>query len=79
MELLRINRSKMITAILHDYYSGVIEAANDNPSSFSSYSVMADSDPMRLAAFFTNGLRLVLEQKPTYEICSIYAEIQNNN
>lgn len=77
MELLRINRAKMIMAILQDYYAEVFEAATDSPHSFNEYAHMASSDPAKLAALFTSDFRLILEQKPNYEICSMYADCVN--
>ncbi len=75
MELLKINRTKMIGAILQDYYAGVLEAAMDSPHSFNEYEKMASSDPAKLAALFTNDFRVILEQKPNYEICAMYSDI----
>lgn len=78
MELLKLNRLRMITVILQDYYLGVLEEATSHPDSFNEYAHMADSDPSKLAAAFTNDLRLILERKPTHEICSMYADLANN-
>lgn len=69
----RVSRTKMINALLKEYYEETLEQAQTNPNSFGDKSDVAEEEPTVLAKLYAKDYRKALMSRPRESLEILYA------
>lgn len=73
-------KTKMINALMKQYFDEILEQARQNPKSFGSNSTMAEDDPRGLARQYTQQFRSALLVRGREPLEMLYAhQVKDNN
>ena len=73
LRIRQVSRTKMINALLKEYYEETLEQAQTNPKSFGGNSDVAEEDPNALAKLYAKDYRKALMSRQRESLEILYA------